>query len=214
LRFLRTTHIKAQDEDGSMVLEASLIMPLFIAVLIAIASILSVAIADIALYAGVSETTKQVAAHMYPVQEITEHALESERGRQIAEWVERIRAAKQRVDSLAVEADQHAFMIPNSFLELIHSYQQYSEQADLMVEEQKLRMLAWIFEPIVAANTDLRIWHKGRARIVHVDFPDLVTREHPYFGIEAEYTIKLPIPFVNRSVTVRHKAYERIWVGQ
>jgi hypothetical protein len=214
LPFLQTMHIKSQDEEGSMVLEASLIMPLFVAVVIAIASFLSVAIADMALYAGLSETTKQVAAHMYPVQEITEHALESERGRKIVEWVERIRGAKQRVDSLAVEADQHAYMIPKSFVDLIHAYQQYSEQADQMAEEQKLRMLAWILEPIVAANTDSNVWQKGRARIVHVDFPNLVTREHPYFGIEAEYTIKLPIPFVHRTVTVRHKAYERIWIGK
>jgi hypothetical protein len=221
LAYLRSTLIKLpseeverRNEQGSIVLEASLIMPLFLALILAMISILSIAITDIALYAGVSETTKQVAAHMYPVQEIASTAMESEWGTRISEWISKVRTTRQTMDAAAQEADLYAHAIPESLLIVLDQYRQLTGTMDQFASEQWNRMLSAAFEPMLASYLDSGVWPGGsRPKVVKVVFPNLLERSNPYFGIEAEYTLRLPIPFVTKTITLRHKAYERIWIG-
>lgn len=55
------------NDRGSMVIEAAIIMPFFLAFVIAMISFVQIAVAEMALQSSVSETTKQVSAHMYPI---------------------------------------------------------------------------------------------------------------------------------------------------
>jgi hypothetical protein len=214
LAFLRFIHTKCRKDEGSMVLEASLIMPLFLALVIAMNSILSIAITDLALYSAVSETTKQVAAHLYPVQEIASTAMESEWGIRVGEWLDQVRAARNTLDRAANEADMHAYLIPEPLLLVIDQYRQLTSSMDQYASEQWNRVLCAAFEPMLAAYVDSGVLPPGsRPKVTKVEFPNLLERSDPYFGIEAEYTLQLPIPFVSKHVTLRHKAYERIWIG-
>lgn len=57
----------AYEESGSMTLEAMVILPLFIAFFLAVTAMIHVVVVETALQSAVHETTKQVAAHIYPI---------------------------------------------------------------------------------------------------------------------------------------------------
>ncbi len=54
-------------EDGSITLEAAMILPFFLFFIIFLSMIIRLAVADMALYKAASETTETVVAYAYPV---------------------------------------------------------------------------------------------------------------------------------------------------
>lgn len=54
-------------EDGSMTLEAAMVVPLFLLFIVFLATIIRIAIAEVAMEHAASETAEIVATHVYPV---------------------------------------------------------------------------------------------------------------------------------------------------
>ncbi|OEF99071.1 hypothetical protein BHF71_02495 [Vulcanibacillus modesticaldus] len=57
----------SKKEEGSMVVEASLIMPVFLSFLIFLITMIQITTVEIALNNGLSEAVKQISTHMYPL---------------------------------------------------------------------------------------------------------------------------------------------------
>ncbi|MDP5274101.1 TadE/TadG family type IV pilus assembly protein [Chengkuizengella axinellae] len=56
-----------RNKRGSLVLEASIILPIFITAVLAFISFLQIVLAEMALHQAVNEATKQAATHVYPI---------------------------------------------------------------------------------------------------------------------------------------------------
>ncbi|QGS68918.1 hypothetical protein CV093_12315 [Oceanobacillus sp. 143] len=49
---------------------------------------------------------------------------------------------------------------------------------------------------------------------VEVDLPSSLNgAADSYFGITATYDLDLTVPFVEKTITIKKQAYERLWVG-
>ncbi|NBI27864.1 TadE/TadG family type IV pilus assembly protein [Chengkuizengella marina] len=62
-----------RNNQGSLVLEASIVLPIFISAFLALVSFLQIALAEMALHQAVNEATKITATHVYPIYILNNH---------------------------------------------------------------------------------------------------------------------------------------------
>ncbi|NDI35577.1 TadE/TadG family type IV pilus assembly protein [Chengkuizengella sediminis] len=62
-----------KNKRGSLVLEASIVLPIFISAFLALISFLQIALAEMALHQAVNEATKLTVTHVYPIYVLKNH---------------------------------------------------------------------------------------------------------------------------------------------
>lgn len=175
-----------RNEQGSMVVEASLILPIFLSLLLFLITLIRISTVEIALNHGVSEATKQVAAHMYPVALGLDRFSEGEAADQLAAY-------------------------SNFFTEEISQLLHIRQDMEDGVVADYDRILSRIFQPYVDLFIDDRMVYLEHLQVTKVTLP--FGRDAAYFGLEVRYDMPLHIPFINKQIVFKHQAYERVWVG-
>lgn len=175
-----------RNEQGSMVVEASLILPIFLSLLLFLITLIRISTVEIALNHGVSEATKQVAAHMYPVALGLDRFSEGEAEDQLAAY-------------------------SNFFTEEISQLLHIRQDMEDGVVADYDRILSRIFQPYVDLFIDDRMVYLEHLQVTKVTLP--FGRDAAYFGLEVRYDMPLHIPFINKQIVFKHQAYERVWVG-
>lgn len=214
-----------RDERGSVSLEAALALPFFLAFVLALICLIKLTVADLALQNAVNETVKQIAANGYPVQLLADEAMQayanSPAGGFVDQWLSRIRSARDTLEQGEQWVDDYRAFIPDLLVRWVDWEQQKRAQAERLAEDEYEKFVHEHIEPLVNAGfkeavlhyADTNVLDEAQLRVVHVDVPRLHEAGDKFIGIEAEYVVKLPIPFVHKTVKLRKKAYERLWTG-
>ena len=117
LFMLRKFH---HEQKGGIVLEASLVLPFFLAFVIGLIICIQIAVLEMELQAGVSEATKSVAGQLYPVRLLVQEAKskfdQSHAAQMMSSVVDRVQTARDQVKNTENLADEYAAYIPNSLL--------------------------------------------------------------------------------------------------
>ncbi|WP_127584517.1 hypothetical protein [Paenibacillus koleovorans] len=212
-------------EDGGIALEAALVMPFFLAFVLALAVLLKLGMADLALQRALSETVKPIAAYAYPVElaalEVKQAYDRSEVGSEVNEVIARTKAAREMLVRGEQWTDRFEAFIPDFMLDWIEWERQKRVWLETESTERVKELQASVLQPIVREAfkklvlqaADSTVIAGARLRVVDVELPKLADREHAFIGLAAEYDVRLPIPFFQRTVTLRKQAYERLWVG-
>lgn len=199
---------RAGQEQGSMVLEASLVLPVFIFFILFFVYMVQMTITATALQNAASEMAKQVASSMYPVS----LALE---------------AAESKADSLG-----QTEIVPNLTIEeLVAKFgNMLPEPAGTWVEEavqsgkkplDKLRgqvseaVMDPVVKPLLKPFIEDAILDYERIHITSVVIPRFGghSGNGPYFKIELSYQLPLKVPFIYKDAVLQAAAEERIWIG-
>jgi hypothetical protein len=204
--------------EGSIVLEAALVMPMFLAFIIALISLMRICIIEAAFDHALSDLTKQTAAHMYAIELIYDEAHSTEAGQQVFQHLERIKEARNGVLEAEDWVADYALFVPDPILDLVAFEKRHRENIEQSAERQMYASLNKIFRPLVAWYTDTGVsgdkWiNPYQVNVTKVMFPDFRNKDEAYFGIEAEYRVNLFIPFFQTHVILKARAYERAWVG-
>jgi hypothetical protein len=211
-------------EQGSLVLEAALTLPFFLAFIVALVLLIRIAMVETALQSSVSETVKVVATHMYPVQLMFDEARSGWEESRAAAVVEELRARMQNALEKARQSadfvDDYAAFVPETLLPLIELAKRWQEEeqqegllTDLLADYVTDPLLNAAFTPLLHKYADRRKLDTGSLKVTKVVFPSLKDKNHAFIGIEATYTMDLPIPFFPKRVQLVKRAYERLWVG-
>jgi hypothetical protein len=222
MKVLRQLH---REQDGGIVLEASLILPMFIAFVVGLVLFIQIAVIEMAIQSGVSEATKSIAGQLYPVRILVQEAQakydQSRAADMLNAAVEHVQSVRNQVTGAEDFVDEYVAYIPNSLLELVRWEQEKREIGEGVAQEELLglyesqvkpRILA-AFTPIVLAFCGPSIENKGEFKVTYVTLPRLERDGDAYFGIEAQLTYKLPVPFMRTTIVLKKRAYERAWVG-
>ncbi|NQX63274.1 TadE family protein [Paenibacillus qinlingensis] len=214
-----------KEQEGGIVLEASLILPLFLAFVVGLVLFIRIALVEMALQSGVSEATKSIAGQLYPVRILVQEAQSKYDQSRAAEMfnsvVDGVQSARNHVTSTEEIANEYAAYIPDSLLELVRWEKEKRELGEGMAQDElnefyhtqvKPRMLA-VFTPIVFAFCDEKIVDKRNFKVISVTLPSLNQDGEAFFGMEAQLIYKLPIPFMSQTIVLKKRAYERAWVG-
>jgi hypothetical protein len=212
------------NQSGSIVVEASIILPLFICFVMILNCFIQVTIVQTALQTAVSETNKQIATHMYPVQllyaEAKEKAVNSRSGVMIQQVLDQIAQARSKVTDSEDFVGLYASYIPEPIVQLLEwekkKRELYENQGHNLAQQTVdifTPLLNKAFTKLVLQFADTGILHAARLNVVEVKLPDLEGNGDKLVSIEAQYDYQLPLPFFHKTISLRKRASERIWVG-
>lgn len=195
------------NEYGGLTLEAALVFPFMILFVMTMISFIRIQSAHMALQSAVSETTKLVSVHMYPVKEMVDAGMETKAGR----WVKTIQTAREQLETLDDFSEQYVGLLPDPLGELL---QVFSEEVVSGIDHKGDELKNQAMQPIFHTLADHFDLDTTRLKVEKVILPSLDDAGDAYFGIEASYRVKLFIPFYDKEVTIRNKAKERVWIGE
>ncbi|MFD0588585.1 hypothetical protein ACFQZE_11270 [Paenibacillus sp. GCM10027627] len=194
-----------KEQRGSIVLEAAIVMPALLFVFIAFSVMISICTAQMALHSAASQSVRQIAAHIYPV-ELAGGKLSSSASTSIPaasvpiplpEWTE-----------IAGDA---AEWLPEPAGGLISSV--------LRGDWRPLQNMAAtelgrnVIEPYVKSFADGRLLQKEQIRLSSIMLPDIKNKEEPYLALVLEYQFPVRLPFYKKPIILREQAVERVWIS-
>ncbi|TXK85410.1 TadE/TadG family type IV pilus assembly protein [Paenibacillus sp. N3.4] len=214
-----------REQRGSMVMEASLLLPFFLAFVFGLIICIRMAILEMALQAGVSEAAKTISGQLYPIRLLIQEAKtkyeQSSASEMMNSAIERVQAAREKVTTSEDLADEYAAYIPDPLLELIKWEKEKREYVEGKGQEEwdsvyelqvKPRIMA-AFTPVVYEFCDKAAIGKNTFKVIAVTLPSMENGGSAYFSVEAQISYKLPIPFMSQTLILKKKAFERAWVG-
>ncbi|GAA3404578.1 hypothetical protein GCM10020370_24490 [Paenibacillus hodogayensis] len=200
-------------------------LPFFLAFVLALACLIKLTVADMALQSAVAETTKQMAASAYPVDQLAEEAIQayaqSGVGQKASEWLGQIGAARDKLEQGEQWVEDYKAYIPDFMVNLVEWEREIREKTAQMALDEAERFVAERITPLVHAAFKQAVMHYADEGVLKADklsvtrvvLPRFGSDDNRLIGITAEYTVKLPIPFVRKTITLRKTAVERIWTG-
>ncbi|NIK76298.1 hypothetical protein FHS15_001405 [Paenibacillus castaneae] len=195
-------HRRQANEQGSIVVEAALVMPLIIMVLLVFVMLIRLCAVQMALHSAASQTVRQIAAHIHPAdlawqQMKSSNTPEAKPEAPLSPWSE-----------VAAEA---AEWLPFPAGTLVSSA--------LRGDFRPLQNLAAtelgrsVVEPLIREFSDEAILDSERIRLKWLTLPDLYKTNEPYLSISVEYEFPLKLPFYGKPIVLIEQAAERVWIS-
>ncbi|MCJ7840232.1 pilus assembly protein [Lederbergia sp. NSJ-179] len=182
----------AKKEDGSLTLEAAMVMPFFLLFIVFLATIIRISVVDMALRTAVNDTTEMIATHVYPVT-LLENTARSALDEKVKTYTKD-----------TVNLDQVTDLASRLLSEF-----------GINIMDHVNAVAGTALTPMVRSNFDKSMedgfFDKDRLT-VEVDAPSSF-RPGAYIGVTATYEVGITAPFVNKKIKLRKKAYERLWSG-
>lgn len=174
---------------GVITLEATLVIPLFLTLIIGLLILIRLAFVQIALQNATDETVKQLAATLYPLESSITKTVSTKDDwfNALLSWVP---------DSIKPAVDQ----ILNN---------QLDDSLTQPVMKTLFKPVYWHYMNEQAKNSFI---HYDQLHIDRVSIPFLNDKEG-MFGLEVRYEFHLTLPYYQKTILIRKRAYERVWFG-
>ncbi|MEK8128577.1 TadE family protein [Paenibacillus filicis] len=214
----------ARSPEGGIVLEAALVLPLFVSLLMLFVSVIRLAQADMALQSAVSESAKVIAANLYPVEQLYEEARQrwasSKPGIWLDKAVSEAEAARSRVVDAETFVEDYGRFIPEPIVRIMAWEKDFRTELETAAGEQTSewkqalrRKTAEAATPWIASFADTSVLRKEKFKVTDVVLPDFYSGMSTEVVIEAQYEYTLLLPFYKRTFVLRKQARERAWIG-
>ncbi|MBP2000553.1 hypothetical protein J2Z69_001584 [Paenibacillus shirakamiensis] len=194
---------------GSVVLEAALVMPVFVMVIFFLIYMVQVTVFSSQLHTVASNSVKNVAAHMYPVAIAmkSKDSSGSTDSTSITSW-------QMPKLSLSEWSSKYTEQLPSPLSDWIKEGITNGEQPlqDMRNQMSEAVLDPWLkplLHPLLV-GTQLQ---EERVHVSRVIVPDMKTGKSPYFGLELNYKLPIRIPFTSQPIVIQSKALERLWIG-
>ncbi|KJD47112.1 TadE/TadG family type IV pilus assembly protein [Paenibacillus terrae] len=206
-RYLQRIGGRSRREQGSIVLEASLVLPLFLFFIIFLIYMVQMTLVSTALQTTASEAVKQVSAKIYPVTLAVDAA---------SAKIDAVRQPLDELPKLSVSeyASQFATQLPPPIGDWVESAVQGGKKP---MEELRGRLteaaLDPVLKPLLKPFIEDSILEYDRIHVTSVYVPSLAGTKDPYFRVELSYELPMKVPFLYRSIVLQTAAEERLWIG-
>ncbi|MDR6724138.1 hypothetical protein J2W91_002600 [Paenibacillus amylolyticus] len=209
LKSLKERSRSLKKEQGSIVLEASLVLPVFLFFVMFLIYIVQMTLVSTALQSTAGEAVKQLSTKIYPVSLVFtpsdsagSGSSDSGTGWKIPEL------------SLTEWAEGYASSLPEPLSDWVRAAAARGEQP---LQQIKTSVLEAVLDPVVKPllkpfmNTSLLDYE--RVHVNGVSIPNLKNKTNPYFRLELSYDLPLKVPFLGKSLRIQASAAERLWIG-
>jgi hypothetical protein len=162
---------------------------------------------------------------MYPVKllymEAESKVTGSHTGDIIQRVLEQIKEARSKLTGSEDLVEQYASYIPQPIVTLLEWEKKQRELLEANGQDLSQPLLDRTFNPLVnQAFTKLvltfannEVLQPNHLKVVDVQLPNISLSSEAFIAIEAQYDIQLAIPFFHRTLALRKRAVERIWIG-
>ncbi|WP_337926747.1 TadE family protein [Paenibacillus caui] len=197
-------------------LEASLVLPLFIMFVFFFIYMVQMTLLSTRMHAAASNAVKQVSAHIYPIF----LAVQAADKKQDDPFIQADDGERQTENgtfpSISIKdwADAYASKLPSPFSDwIMAAAEKGQEPIDQLKTETAEAVLDPVMKPILEPFLDEAGLELERVHVTRVIVPDLKTGKTPYFGIEISYELPIRVPFTYKKVVIQSKSVERLWIG-
>lgn len=193
---------RTRNEQGSIVVEAALVMPMVMIVLLVFVMLIRLCAVQMALHSAAAQTVRQIAANIHPVELAWQQAAASnpvpaQALIPLSAWSE-----------IAAEA---AEWLPSPAGALVSSALRgdFGPLQNMAATE----IGRSVVEPLMKEFADAAIIEPARLRLEGLTLPDLEKANEPYLSIAAEYDFPLKLPFYGKPIVLKEQASERVWIS-
>lgn len=177
------------NDRGVISLEAVMVIPFFLTLIVGLLFLIRIAFVQIALQNATDETVKQMAVIMYPLEPSIQQVVTRKE-----EWF-----------------NTFLSWAPDPMKENIEVL--LTDQLNDSISEPMMRQL---FKPIYWHYMDLSykdsLIRYDQLNIDRVVIP-FINNDDSMFGIEVSYSFRITLPFYQSTIMIRKRAYERVWFG-
>lgn len=215
----KDNELKITQTRGSVVLEASLVMPIFIMFIFFLIYIVQMTITLGQMHTVSANAAKLVASHIYPISVVVENFNQSPSS-----------SSNLNPSSISTSNINTTWSIPK--LSLSEWSTQYTsklpeplsgwmkravDKGITPLEEIKTQVSEAVLDPIIKPLLRPLLKHTSlyepRLHVSSITIPDLGKGERPYIGIELSYELPIKVPFTSTPIYLQTKSVERIWIG-
>lgn len=207
LLFLREQMPEAKKEQGSMVLEASLVLPVFLFFIFFLIFIVQMTLISTALQNTAGEAVKQLSTKVYPISLVfsPSDSAGGEGGKEGGKWPEL---------SLTEWADDYASSLPSPLNDWVRAAAKSGEEPLQRIKTAVLEtVLDPVIKPLLQPFVETTLLDMERIHVNGVSIPNLKSKTNPYFRLELSYELPVKVPFLGKSLRIQAAAAERIWIG-
>ncbi len=213
----------ARAEEGSILLEAALVMPVLLLFLVLLAAFVQFSAAETALQAAADRAARQTAAHIRPAMlllqqdgsKLPESApIDSkDPGHESPfETVQKVDSSPSRpqLPDWRQAAAEAAAYLPDPAGQIAAAVLQgdWKALADMAAEPVGIA----VFEPFLRKAAEDTPLEPSRITLASLSLPDLEGGESGFLKLEAEYEFPLRVPFLGKKIILHRTAAERVWI--
>ncbi|QGH34096.1 hypothetical protein GI584_08715 [Gracilibacillus salitolerans] len=190
-------------EDGSITLEAAIVMPFFVLFLVFLIYMVKFALVDIAINRATSEATKQVATQLYPAMVVVDEVKNA--GSSIPKYAE-----------LDGDLSENINRIETSVIATLGeaNYNTIKEQAGAAVEGAAASVFTSVVTHYLEVEEQMNIVETDNVQVTSAKIPNIFSDGgDKYVELTTEYELDLPIPFIEEPFIFEKHSKERAWIG-
>ncbi|MGN8645408.1 TadE/TadG family type IV pilus assembly protein [Gracilibacillus sp. HCP3S3_G5_1] len=190
-------------EDGSITLEAALVMPFFILFLVFLMYMIKFALVEIAINRATSEATKQVATQLYPAEVVVDEVHTAASGTDIYQ-------------DLVPGIQENIELIEESVKETLgeENYNTIKGRAGAVLDEASAAVFTSVVNMYLEKEEEMNIVDRDNVKVTSAVLPNIFSSSgNKYVEITTQYELDLPIPFIDEPFIIEKHSKERAWVG-
>lgn len=208
----------ARKEDGSLVVEAAMVLPIFLLFVLFLISIVQMTLYSTALQSTASDTVKSISTHMYPAAlAIQKWGSTSDAGDESEkDGVVTSTGANWTIPRLSLTdwGSSYARSLPEPLNEWVMSALEKGEgPLQKLQAETSENALDLAVKPLLKPYLSSDLLDYDRIHVSNVIVPEIKKGTRPYFGLVVSYELPMKVPFLNQSIVLEASAVERLWIG-
>ncbi|KUP25299.1 TadE/TadG family type IV pilus assembly protein [Paenibacillus sp. DMB5] len=224
----RNQNPEKQRDEGSMVVEAAMVLPLFLLFVLFLIFIIQMTLYSTALQSTASDTVKVISTHIYPAALAAQKWGQAESGGPSP--ADPAANAGGIADEAAAGASSGMWSIPRLSLEewsgsyvdempapindwVRAAVQRAEGPLQELQAETSEAVLDHVLKPIMKPYLATDWLDYERIHVSNVTIPDLKKGTRPYFGLVVSYELPMKVPFLNKAIVLEASSLERVWVG-
>lgn len=213
---------KMKRDAGSMVVEAAMILPVFLLFVLFLIFIIQMSLYSTALQSTASDTVKVISTHIYPAALAAEKRNSDSASESSGSGTTEPAENSSKTDSmwgiprlsLKEWGNSYSDKLPPPLSDWVRAVAEKGEAPLQQLQgEASQSVLDLAIKPLIKPYLTTDLLEYERIHIANVVVPDLKKRTRPYFGIEVSYDLPMKIPFLNQRIVLEASAVERLWIG-
>lgn len=209
-------------EEGSMVVEAAMVLPIFLLFVLFLISIVQMTLYSTALQSTASDTVKSISTHMYPAAlAVQKWGATSETDADPVKSGTDLSAGNQAKSnwtiprlSLTDWGSSYAMSLPKPLNEWVMSALEKGEgPLQKLQAETSESALDLAVKPLLKPYLSSDLLDFDRIHVSNIIVPELKKDTRPYFGLVVSYELPMKVPFLNQRIVLEASAVERLWIG-
>lgn len=225
----RNQRTRKRRDEGSMVVEAAMVLPVFLLFVLFLIYIIQMTLYSTALQSTASDTVKMISTHVYPATLAAQKWADaadaganpagnggSDSNGSVGAAAGGHASGKWSIPRLSLEewSGSYAEAMPPPIDDWVRAAVQRAEGPlqELQAEASQAVLdlaLKPLMKPYLAAD-----WlDYERIHVSNVTIPELKEGTRPYFGLVVSYELPMKVPFLNKAIVLEASSVERVWIG-